>query len=319
MERREFLRKLLMGAAGFAALQGSSPSGSKAAGPTNELGMPVRPLGNTGFQAGLFSLGGEGVLRTTGYPKEASAVIDKALDMGVNYCDTAPAYQQSQDYYGATLGKRRDKIFLASKTHDRTKEGSLRLLENSLERLRTDRLDLWQLHDLRTQDDLAAIFAPGGAIEAVEQAKKDGKIRFAGITGHYDPQILLSAMRQYPFDSVMIPVNAADKARLSFIYTVLPEAKKRGMAVIGMKVLEHGELFGGLLTPEQAINYALSHAVSTVIIGCSSPREVTRNAATAKSFQPLDPSQIAEIEAKLSFRASSFNPFKKTGDSWPQA
>src|SRR4051812_22231677 len=112
--------------------------------------LPQRLLGQTGEQVTAFGLGGEGVLRTHGRKKEAVAVIQRALDLGVSYCDTSPAYDSSIDYYGAALGERRRQIFLASKTHERTRDGSLRLLEDSLRRLRTDHLDLWQLHDLRT-------------------------------------------------------------------------------------------------------------------------------------------------------------------------
>src|SRR6266550_6931375 len=125
--------------------------------------LPWRPLGRTGQHMTLFGLGGEGVLRTVGRTTEAVRVIQRALDQGVNYCDTAPAYAGSLDYYGAALGERRRDIFLASKTHERTRDGSLRLLDESLRRLRTDHLDLWQLHDLRTQGDLKEIFGKGGA------------------------------------------------------------------------------------------------------------------------------------------------------------
>ena len=136
--------------------------------------IPRRPLGRTGCEVTQFALGGEGVLRTHGRMAEAVAVIHRALDQGVNYCDTAPAYAGSLDYYGAALGERRREIFLASKTHDRTRDGSLRLLDESLKRLRTDHLDLWQLHDLRTPGDLRAIFGRGGALEALVQAATRG-------------------------------------------------------------------------------------------------------------------------------------------------
>src|SRR5947208_16540801 len=133
--------------------------------------LPCRPLGRTGEQVTIFGLGGEGVLRTFGRTTEAVRVIHAALDEGVNYCDTAPAYDGSMDYYGAALGERRRELFLASKTHDRTRDGSLRLLDDSLRRLRTDWLDLWQLHDLRTAADLQRVFAEGGALEALIQAR----------------------------------------------------------------------------------------------------------------------------------------------------
>ena len=134
--------------------------------------LPTRPLGLTGRDVTIFGLGGEGILRTHGRQKEAVKVIERALNLGVTYFDTPPAYASSMDYYGACLGERRRDIFLASKTHDRSRSGSLRLLDDSLRRLRTDHLDLWQLHDLRTKDDLAQAFGKGGALEAMIECER---------------------------------------------------------------------------------------------------------------------------------------------------
>src|SRR5712671_2558393 len=145
--------------------------------------LPQRPLGSTGKDVSLLGLGGEGILRTHGETAKAVQVIHRALDSGINYFDTAPAYASSRDYYGAALGERRRQIFLASKTHDRSCDGSLRLLDDSLVRLRTDYLDLWQLHDLRTKADLNQIFARDGAL----QAREAGRVRFVGLTGHHSP------------------------------------------------------------------------------------------------------------------------------------
>ena len=131
--------------------------------------LPRRPLGLTGQDVTLFGLGGEGVLRTHGESVKAVKVIGRALDFGVSYCDTAPAYASSMDYYGAALGERRSQVFLASKTHDRSRDGSLRLLDDIFRRLRTDYLDLWQLHDLRTADDLRRIFGKIGRASCRER------------------------------------------------------------------------------------------------------------------------------------------------------
>ncbi len=274
--------------------------------------LPTRSLGRTGEQVTLFALGGEGVLRTHGRTAEAVEVIHKALDCGVNYCDTAPAYASSMDYYGAALGERRQEIFLASKTHDRTREGSLRLLDDSLKRLRTDHLDLWQLHDLRSVDVLDRIFSKGGAIEALIQARDDGRVRFLGITGHHDPAILLEAMRRFDFDTVLVALNAADVHRLSFIRTVLPEAQRRGLGVIGMKVYGAGTLIGpGGLTPDQAMRYVLSlPGVSTVVIGCGTPGEVEQNAQIAREFAPLNPNVMQELETSTRKSAGQFTSYK---------
>ena len=242
------------------------------------------------------------MLRTHGRMAEAVAVIHRALDQGVNYCDTAPAYAGSLDYYGAALGERRRQVFLASKTHDRTRDGSLRLLDESLKRLRTDHLDLWQLHDLRTSSDLKTIFGRGGALEALVQAREEGRVRFLGLTGHHDPAILLEAMSRFDFDTVLVALNVADIHRLSFAQTVLVEAARRGMGVIGMKVYAAGVLLHGgslALTPAEAMGYVLSlPGVSTVIIGCSSPDEVDENAGIARTFQPFDEPAMRSLEAR---------------------
>lgn len=260
--------------------------------------LPERSLGRTGHQVSLFALGGEGVLRTHGRSAEAARVIHRALDQGVTYCDTAPAYAGSLDYYGGALGERRAQIFLASKTHDRTRDGSLRLLDDSLKRLRTDRLDLWQLHDLRTADDLRRIFAAGGALEALLQARSEGRVRHLGVTGHHDPAVLLEAMRRFDFDTVLVALNAADVHRLSFARTVLVDAAKRNMGVIGMKVCAQGALLGpGRLRMAEAMGYTLSlPGVSTVVIGCKTPEEVDENARIAHEFVPFDAPALEALE-----------------------
>lgn len=275
--------------------------------------IPRRLLGRTGQEVTMFGLGGEGVLRTHGRNKEAVAVIHRALDLGVAYCDTAPAYDGSIDYYGAALGERRRQIFLASKTHERSRDGSLRLLEDSLRRLRTDHLDLWQIHDLRTWEDLDRIFAKDGAIQALIQAREQKRVRFLGITGHHDPEILLEAMRRFDFDTILVALNAADVHRLSFIQTVLPEAVRRSMGIIGMKVCAQGKLLGsGRLTMNEAMSYVLSlEGVSTVIVGCRTPEEVEQNVQIAKEFSPLNANERAALEERTRRSFADYSYFKK--------
>lgn len=279
----------------------------------NTRSIPTRPLGTTGERVTQFALGGEGVLRTHQRTDEAVAIIHKALDCGVTYCDTAPAYAGSMDYYGAALGDRRRAVFLASKTHERTRDGSLRLLDDSLRRLKTDHLDLWQLHDLRSVQVLDQIFARGGAIEALTQARDDGRVRFLGITGHHDPAVLLEAMRRFNFDTVLVALNAADVHRLSFIHSVLPEARQRGMGVIGMKVYGAGTLIGaGGIGAEPAMRYVLSlPGVSTVVIGCATPGEVEQNARIARAFQPLCGEDMRSLEALTEPIAARVASYKK--------
>lgn len=274
--------------------------------------IPTRVLGKTGVSVTSFGLGGEGILRTYGRRKEAVAVIHKALDLGVTYFDTAPAYNQSQDYYGQALQGRRKGIFLASKTHDRTRDGSLRLLEDSLRRLRTDQIDLWQLHDLRTRDDLGTIFSKDGALKAAQEAREKGLIKFIGITGHHDPQILLEAMRRFPFDTVMCAVNAGDKYYLPFKDTVIPEANRQNMGIVAMKVLARGYILrnDGIETAKEAISYVLTLPVSILIIGCRTPQEVEENVRIAKTFKPLSGEEMAQLESLTKGYFQDVNYFK---------
>lgn len=275
--------------------------------------IPTRPLGKTGYNVTLFGLGGEGVLRTYDEDAAAAKVISRALDLGVNYCDTAPAYAGSLDYYGATLGERRKQVFLASKTHERSRDGSLRLLDISLKRLRTDHLDLWQLHDLRSMQELDIIFGKGGALEALLQARLEGRVRFLGLTGHHDPAVLIEAMRRFKFDTVLVALNAADIHRLSFIQSVLPAADRHGTAAIGMKVCAQGALLGpGKLSMSEAIGYVLSlPVVSHVIVGCRTPEEVEQNVATVRAYKTLTDEKLRELEARTRAGHEQFAYYKR--------
>ena len=274
--------------------------------------LPMRTLGKTGRRVTIFGLGGEGILRTTGFHKEAEAVIKKAVEAGVNYFDTAPAYQQSRDYLGASLWKyaKREDIFLASKSHDRSYDGTMLLLDDSLKRLRTNYLDLLQLHDLRTQEDIDEIFSRNGTVRALEEAKKQGKIRFMGITGHHDPAILISAIKKHDFDTVLLCANAGDSHYLPFITAVIPEARKKKMGVIAMKVTAQGNAFPKI-SMKEALSFTLTQDVDLAIVGCRTPNEVEENAELAKSFAQLSKDELKAIESKTKNYAINFNFFKK--------
>ena len=277
------------------------------------MNATMRQLGRTGEAVEAVSLGGEGILRTHGRSAEAVPMLLEALRLGVRYCDTAPAYDGSQGYYGEAFAKMqnaRDGVFLASKTHERSRTGALALLGRSLKTLGVGHLDLWQMHDLRTEEDLEEMFARGGAIEAAEDAKQAGKVRFVGLTGHHDPAILMAAMDRYAFDCVLVPVNPADPARLPFITTVIPEARARGMGVIGMKVLAAGRLVReATATAEECIRYAMGLA-DTLIIGCSSPAEIAANLQVGRTAEAMTAAERAAFEARVARQASRYAYFK---------
>ncbi len=210
---------------------------------------------------------------------------------------------------------RRSQAFLATKPHDRTRDGSMKLLERSLELLKTDHIDLWQLHALSRPEQVEQVFAPGGAVEALVEAREQGIVRSLGISGHADPDVLIDAIERFPFDAVLLALNAADPFHLSFKERLLPLAVEREMGIIGMKIPARGLIlsswtppedpdsrFGdsvaGTLNMKEAMRYVLSLPVSTVIVGCDSIAQLEENIDIARSFNPLNANQLAEIEQR---------------------
>jgi predicted aldo/keto reductase-like oxidoreductase len=251
--------------------------------------IPTRILGRTRQTVSMLGLGGEGVLRTFGQEKDACALVNRALDLGITYCESARAYSGSEAYYGKALGEQRKQIFLTSKSHDRTKKGALAHLHETLKNMKTDHLDLWQVHDVREEVDIAEIFGPGGAIEAFVRAKEQGKTRFIGVTGHHDPAIIRKCIGQFDFDTVLMPVNPAEQRHKSFIENVLPLAWEKNMGIVGMKVYVRG--FASRLpwytSMEPFLRFALSQPVSTIVIGCDDIAQLEQNVEFAGSFEPM--------------------------------
>jgi len=253
------------------------------------MDIPKRKLGKTGVEVTMLGLGGEGILRTYGYEKEAYALINRALDLGINYFESARAYSGSEAYYGKALKERRKGIFLTSKSHARDKKGALMHLNETLRNMKTDHLDLWQVHDVRTEDDIKEIFGPKGALEAFVEAKKKGFTRFIGVTGHHNPLILKRCIEMFDFDTILLPVNPAEPSYNSFLEKVIPSAQKKGMGIVGMKVYLRG-LAGelpGFDNLEPFLHFTLSQPVTTVVIGCDSVEQLEENVKFAMHFHPL--------------------------------
>ena len=253
------------------------------------MAIPTRILGRTGQNVTILGLGGEGVLRTFGHDKAASALVNRALDLGITYCESARAYAGSEAYYGQALKERRKDIFLTSKSHARNKAGALAHLHETLTNMRTDHLDLWQVHDVREEEEIAEIFGPGGAIEAFVEARQQGKTRFIGVTGHHDPAILRTCIEQFDFDTVLMPVNPGEPQHKSFLSGVLPLAREKNMGIIGMKAFFRG--FASKLptytTMEPFLRFALSQPVTNIVIGCDDIAQLEQNAAFARAFEPM--------------------------------
>jgi len=300
LSRRSFVRTVLgttaLGVSGM--LKPLEAIAEKVVAPTEML---VRPLGRTGHNVRIFSLGGQATLEQAGKTEEATAIINRAIDLGVNYLDTSHVYGGgvSETYLGEVMATRRKEVFLATKTRERSYDGSMRALEGSLKRLRTDHIDLWQVHNVRTQEDLDQIFADDGAVKALEKARDEKIVRFLGITGHRDPLMLRKGIEQYPFDAILMALNAADRHSASFIESLLPIAVGKNMAIIGMKIPARGKIFrtGGITTMKDAMSYVLTLPVSTVIVGISTLAELEENVRIAKEFVPLEEAEMKKLEA----------------------
>jgi aryl-alcohol dehydrogenase-like predicted oxidoreductase len=253
------------------------------------MSIPKRTFGRTGFEATILGLGGEGILRTFGYEEQAYQLINRAIDLGINYFESARAYSGSESYYGLALKERRKEIFLSSKSHARDRNGAWAHLQETLANMKTDHLDLWQVHDVRTQADVGQIFGPQGAIQAFVEAKEKGLTRFIGVTGHHDPLITRRCMESFEFDTVLIPVNPAERVYKSYIDQVIPIARQRGMGIVAMKIYFRG--FAARLpwftSMEPFFRFALSQPVSLAVIGCDDTKQLEQNVAFARSFRPM--------------------------------
>jgi uncharacterized protein len=293
--------------------------------PKTPAAMPTRNLGKTGYKVGIFSLGGQAALEKANNFDVAVPIVERALDLGVNYIDTSSIYggpdRWSEQYVGKVMAHRRNEAFLATKTKERTRDGSMQMIEKSLQLLQTDHVDLWQLHDIGTTYDVNAVFAKGGAMEALLEMQQQKVVRYIGITGHYRPDSLIECINRHDFDTILMAVNAADPHHYSFNQALLPLAVQKQMGIIGMKIPGRGRLLStwtpppievqkhswegmtiqtsspGTLTMRDALYYTLSKPVSTVIIGCDSIAQLEQNVQLSREFTPLNEKQQTELVA----------------------
>lgn len=260
-----------------------------------EKEIPKRRLGRTGVDVTILGLGGEGVLRTTGYAKAATEVINTAIDRGINYLETARAYQDSESYYGRVFKERpgiREKVFVAGKSHARDREGARAHLETTLENLNTDYLDLWQVHDVRTDGDVERIFGPDGAMEAFVEAREKGLVRFLGVTGHQEPAVVKKCLETFDFDTVLVPVNPAEPHYKCFLDEIVPVASAKDLGIIGMKVYMKN-LFNA---PKKVLFcYALTQPIATATIGMDDVAQVRENVDVAKEFITMRYKEVVRV------------------------
>jgi predicted aldo/keto reductase-like oxidoreductase len=297
--RREFIQ------AGGAGLAAAALAAVNPARGQNAAGIPVRPLGRTGESVTMIGLGG---FHSSVHPNEGDSVrlIQRAVDEGITFLDNAWDYHNgaAEERMGKAIaqGNRRDKVFLMTKCCGRTAKDAQSNLEDSLRRLRTDHLDLWQFHEIVYDNDPDWIFAKEGAIEYALKAKEQGKIRFLGFTGHKDPAIHLKMLdKPYPWATVQLPLNVMDSQYRSFQHAVLPVLNQRGIAPIAMKSLGgNGKIVGeGIVSIDEALRYVFSLPVATLVSGIDSEAVLEQNLKIVRNFQPMTADEMAAVENKV--------------------
>jgi aryl-alcohol dehydrogenase-like predicted oxidoreductase len=272
--------------------------------------IPRRPFGRHNEKVSALALGGYHI-GSVATEREAIRIVHAAIDAGVTFMDNAWEYHdgKSEARMGKAIRDRRDRVFLMTKvcTHGRDGKTAMRQLEESLRRLHTDYLDLWQIHECIYYNDPERHFATGGAVEALERAKKEGKVRYIGFTGHKDPEIHMAMLSyEYPFDSCQLPLNGFDASfnDHSFEQRVLPELLKQGIAPLGMKSLGAGQAVKRkAVTPAEALRYAMSLPVATTISGIDSIRVLNQNLGVARGFRPMSERQMAAFRKRISDEA----------------
>jgi predicted aldo/keto reductase-like oxidoreductase len=291
MRRRTFLST--SAAAGLGALAWSSETL-----PLKPGDIPKRVFGKTGERLTIIGQAG-GRFPLCSYD-DAKAITLRAYELGVNYFDTARIYWdgRSEEVYGDVLPPFRKHIFLTTKSPQRTRQGAESDLEKSLKALKTDHVDLWQIHQVGSLDEVEQIFAPGGAIEAFEEAKKAGKCRFIGFTGHHDPQVHLAMLKKYDkYDTILMPLNPADPSYVSFETNVLPVAVERGLGIQAMKSTANAKLLQAL-SVKDCISYVLSLPVHCLALGCTTIGQIEDDVRIAQQFKPLKDDQLAQLRQR---------------------
>lgn len=330
--RREFLRKLIAGTSmmGMAPVLGTMQSCDREA---SVLKIPQRAFGKTGATVGIYSLGAQATVEQVGMKEQAVEIVNRCIDLGINYIDTSAWYGMdgnssegdhlrgtSERHVGEVMKTRRKEVFLATKTHDRSYDGAMRHLESSLKNLQTDQIDLWQIHNIKPggDEDIDFIFSDEGCLKALIKAQEEKVVRFLGITGHADPDPMKELVDRYPFDTVLMALNAADKHYNSYIEKLLPTAVEKEMGIIGMKIPARDRIFshGGIITMKEAMSYTMSLPISTIIVGIDKIAELEENIRIAQEFEPLTADEMLAIEEKVKPHHEHLLFYKGLSD-WP--
>ena len=280
--------------------------------------METRPFGKTGESFPLLGFGGQRIVDEHGCSQaEAIEIVNTTIDRGIRYFDTAWIYSQGQAEIrlGQVARHRREEMWIATKTLETAKNNARRQLEESLNRLQTDYVDEWRLHNIFDQPRLDAFTGNDGSLQAAIEARREGLVRFISISGHTDPQILVEAIHRYPFDSALIPVSALDHFKHSFVDEFLPMANQQGIGTIGMKALALGTLGHDV---QRALRYCFSLPLSMVVIGMESLTQLEQNLVIAESHVPMDEAEMrAFLENVKSLVRPDRLPWKSNDEDNP--
>jgi predicted aldo/keto reductase-like oxidoreductase len=284
MDRRTFLQISPVALAGSHALA--------------DAPMPMTTLGKSGLRVSKFCLGGFHM--AVNGEENGVRIIHRAIDLGVTFLDSANKYHdgRSDEIYGKALGEgRRQKVILMSKAHLRDRDSAMRQLEETLKRMKTDYLDLWQCHEVSRHDEVDKILGPKGSLEAFVKAKEQGKVRHIGFTGHHDPTVHQRLLDSFDgWETVQHPVNLIDPHYLSFIRSVLPNIRKKGLGMIGMKSNAIGNITKHTIASiPECLRFAWSHDIDTLVSGVQTVQELEQNVLACKTFKKMSPQEISSL------------------------
>lgn len=328
LTRRDFLRRAF-GATAAALISGreiahvfDAPfAGVQERAGGRRTSLPTRILGRTGERVSVLGLGGENGLRSPDAGWQAEAIVNTALDHGITYFDSAHEYGDGEIHYGRFLGERRKRVFLTTKVDARPYDEAWRSIETSLRNLNTDYVDLLQIHHVQDLDDADRVTGKDGSLKAVLEAREQGLARYLGVTGHSDPEPLVEMLRRFDFDTILLPMNAADVHYLPFQGRLVEMALERRMGIINMKVLGRGALIRGenAIGIDDAINYALTLPVTTAVVGFMNAGQIPRLVQAVRNFKRLSSDEIAAIIQRTTPFARTANFFKRdSGAGWPE-
>lgn len=321
MDRRKFVRNSMLGTLGLGLLNKEISVASILQNQKSGDEIPKRMLGKTGLSITILSMPGWHQARMK-EEKNAIRMIRMAYDYGINFFDSSWDYEngKADERLGKAFKTDRQKIFLMTKVNGRKKEDSQKELDESLKRMQTDYLDLWQFHMVGTAEEADTIFGPGGAYETALKAKQNGKIRHIGMTDHRDPNVLLKVMKEHPdaIETFQFPVNVIDPHYLSFINTVIPEAVKHNIGIIAMKTCSIGLIIENkIATIDECLNFAWSHPISTIVSGMDHYDHLNHNVGLAKNFKPMTEDAQKQLLARTKKTSGpEFERFKIGGKEW---